>query len=327
MAKMMGYIGFVAASVALYALPLKAVWAQADYPNKPVRLVVGFTPGSATDVVARLFAAKFTEAWGVQAAVENVPGVAGAIGVARVAKAPPDGTTLMFSGNAALTILPTLQSKPLYDVIRDLVPISMVLSMPSILAVNNEVPAKTLQELIAYARAHPKKLSYASPGAGTPQHIAGEMLKGLAGIDVAHVPYKGAMFTDVMAGRVTMTIQNAGAILPSVREGKLRGLAVTSLQRSPNMPEFPTIAESGFPGFEAISWFGLLAPTGTPPAIRGKVYQESMKVIENAEMRARFAQLGLDITPRTGDEVTAIIKADIVKWAKVIKDAGISLSD
>lgn len=318
---------------ALLALLPFAVHAQPDgsttanYPVRPIRLVVGFTPGSATDVTARVFAQKFTEAWGVSVAVENVPGVGGAVGVARVAKSPPDGYTVMYSGNGALTILPTLQSKPLYDVVRDLVPISMVLSMPSILAVNNDVPAKTLSELIAYARAPSRKLSYASPGAGTPQHIAGELLKGLAKIDIAHVPYKGAVFTDVIGGRVTMTLQNAGAILPVVRDGRLRALAVTSLKRSPNMPDLPTIAESGFPGFEAVSWFALLAPTGTPAAIVGKVHQESMKVIANPELQARFAQLGLDNAGKGSDELAAIIKSDIDKWAKVIKDAGITMTD
>lgn len=297
------------------------------YPSKPVRLIVGFTPGSATDVTARLFAQKFTEAWGVQVAVDNVPGVGGAVGVARVAKSPPDGYTLTYSGNGALTILPTLQSKPLYDVMRDLAPISMMLSMPSILAINNDLPVKTFQELIAYARNPSHKLSYASPGNGTPQHIAGELLKGLAKVDITHVPYKGAVFLDVIGGRVGMTLQNAGAILPTVRDGKLRALAVTSLKRSPNMPEFPTIAESGYPGFEAISWFGLLAPAGTPAAIIGKVHQESMRVIANPEMKTRFTQLGLDITGKNSEEVRAIIKADTGKWAKVIKDAGVTMLD
>lgn len=301
--------------------------AAAGYPAKTVRLVVGFTPGSATDVTARIFAQKYSEAWGVTVAVDNVPGVGGAVGVARVAKAPPDGYTLMFSGNGALTILPTLQSKPLYDVVRDLLPISMVLTMPSILAVNNDLPVKTLQELIAYAKVPSRKLSYASPGSGTPQHIAGEMLKGLAAIDIAHVPYKGAVVTDVIGGRVAMTIQNTGAILPMVRDGRLRGLAVTSLRRSPNMPDLPTFAESGFPGFEAVSWFALLAPAGAPAAIVNKVHQESMKIIGNPELRPRFAQLGLDITGKPSDEVAAIIKSDIDKWAKVIKDAGITMTD
>jgi tripartite-type tricarboxylate transporter receptor subunit TctC len=315
---------------ALLALTSSHALAQADaaaYPTRPVRLIVGFTPGSATDVVARMFAQKFSEAWGVTVAVDNVPGVGGAVGVQRLSKAAPDGYTLNFSGNGALTILPTLQNKPLYDVYRDLAPIGMVLAMPSILCVNNDIPVKTLQEFISYAKNPARKLSYASPGAGTPQHIAGELLKGLAGLDLAHIPYKGAVFTDVIGGRVAMTIQNTGAILPVVRDGRLRGLAVTSLKRSPNIPELPSIAESGFPGFEAVSWFAFLAPTGTPAPIMTKVYQESMKVIGNTDMQARFAQLGLDISAKTAAEVSSVMRTDTDKWAKVIKDAGITMTD
>ena len=314
---------------ALLAFSSSHALAQADaaYPTRPVRLIVGFTPGSATDVVARMFAQKFSEAWGVTVAVDNVPGVGGAVGVQRLSKSTADGYTLNFSGNGALTILPTLQNKPLYDVYRDLVPISMVLTMPSILAVNNDIPVKTVQEFVAYAKNPSRKLSYASPGSGTPQHIAGELLKGLAGMDLAHIPYKGAVFTDVIGGRVAMTIQNAGAILPVVRDGRLRGLAVTSLKRSPNIPELPSIADSGFPGFEAVSWFTFLAPTGTPAPVMARVYQESMKAIGSADLQARFAQLGLDVTPKTGAEVSSIIRTDIDKWAKVIKDAGITMTD
>ncbi len=310
------------------ALSSLNAFAQAEaYPARAVRMIVGFTPGSATDVVARMFAQKFTEAWGTTVAIDNGPGVGGAVGVQRLSKAAPDGYTLNFSGNGALTILPTLQSKPLYDVHKDIVPIGMVLTMPSILAVNNDIPVKTVQEFITYARNPSRKLSFASPGAGTPQHIAGELLKGLAGLDMAHVPYKGAVLTDVIGGRIAMTIQNTGAILPLVRDGRLRGLAVTSLKRSPNIPDLPSIAESGFPGFEAVSWFALLAPTGTPAPIMSKVYQESQRVIANADMRTRFSQLGLDISGKTGEEVASIIRTDIDKWAKVIKDAGISMTD
>jgi len=212
------------------------------YPNKPVRMIVGFTPGSATDITARIFAQKFSEAWGLPVVVENIVGAGGSVGVARVAKAPPDGYTLVYAANGAMTIAPSLQSNLPYDPTRDLAPISLVLMMPSIVAVNNDVPATSFQELIALAKARPGKLSYATPGNGTPQHVAGEWLKILAGVDIVHVPYRGALFTDVIAGRVTIALQNAAAVLPAVREGKLRGLAVTSLRRSPNMPELPTIS-------------------------------------------------------------------------------------
>lgn len=310
------------------ALIPAAVRAQTDtYPSKPVRIIVGFTPGSATDVTARIFAQKLSEAWGVTVAVDNVPGAGGTVGAARAAKAAPDGYTLQYGANGAMTIAPGLYSKLPYDPARDFAPVSLLLAMPSILAVNNEVPAKSFQELIALARAQPGKLSYASPGAGTPQHIGIELLKILAGVDIIHVPYKGAIFTDVIGGRVTMTLQNAAAILPTVRDGRLRGLAVSSLKRSPNIPEFPTIAESGFPGFEAVSWFGLLAPAGTPAAVVNKLHQDTVKVLGQADIRARFSQLGLDTVGNTPNELAAIIRSDIGKWTKVIKEAGITATD
>ena len=301
--------------------------AQANYPDKPVRIIVGFTAGSATDITARIFAQKFSEAWSVPVTVENIPGAGGTVAIDRVVKAPPDGYTLAYAANGAMTIAPSLQDKLSYDSANDLAPISLVLTMPSIVAVNNDVPATSFRQLIALARAQPGKLSYATPGAGTPQHIAGELLKILAGVDIIHVPYRGAVFTDVIGGRVTIAWQNAGSMLATVREGKLRGLAVTSLNRSPNVPELPTIAESGFPGFEATSWFALLAPTGTPAPIVEKVRSDAAKILGDPKLRGRFAQLGLDTVGGSPDELAAVIKADIAKWAKVIRDAGIKASE
>jgi tripartite-type tricarboxylate transporter receptor subunit TctC len=298
-------------------------FAQANYPDRPVRLIVGFTPGSATDITARLFAQRFAEMWNVPVTVENVPGAGGSVGVERVVKSPPDGYTLMWGANGALTINPSLQSKASYDPLRDLAPISQLLIMPSIFAVNNDDPSKTFADLIAAAKAQPGKLSYATPGVGTPQHIGGELLKTMAGIDVVHVPYRGAVFTDVIAGRVSIAFMNAGSILSALREGQLRGLAVTSLKRSPNMAEFPTVAESGFPGYEAISWFGLVAPAGTPAPIINKVHQDAMKIVNDPQIRTKFAALGLDPVGTTPAETATIIKNDIAKWAKVIKDANI----
>lgn len=300
---------------------------ESAYPAKPVRIIVGFTPGSATDVTARVFAQKFSESFGVAFNVENMPGAAGAVSAARVAKLPPDGYTLLYGANGALTIAPSLMSKLQYDPTTDFAPIGQLLTMASIFAVNNDVPAKSVQELIALARSRPGQLSYASPGAGTPQHIAGELIKIIAKVDITHVPYKGAVFTDVLSGRVTMTLQNFGSIMPVVREGRLRGLAVTSLKRSPSIPHLPTMDESGFPGFEAVSWFGLFAPVGTPASVTARLYKESLKVLGDPDMRARFTQLGLDTSGVAGPDLAAIIKADIVKWAKVIKDAGITAGE
>ena len=296
--------------------------AQTNWPEKPVKLVVGFTAGSATDVTARLFAQKFSEAWGQPVVVENVAGNSGAIGVDRVAKAAPDGYTLMWSGNAAITILPSLQTLP-FDPVRDFAPISTSLSMPSVFVVNNDMPIKSMADLIAYAKANPGKLSYGTPGVGTPQHIAGELFCVLAGIKMEHIPYRGANLADVMSGVVQVGIQNAGAGMPMVRDGRVRGLAITSLKRSPNAPDMPTVVEAGFPGFEATSWFALLAPAGTPQPILDKVRAESLKVLADPEMVKKFAVMGLDIVGSTSAETRAAIEGDIPKWGKVIKEAGI----
>ncbi|HEX2215343.1 MAG TPA: tripartite tricarboxylate transporter substrate binding protein [Xanthobacteraceae bacterium] len=300
-----------------------AASAQTNYPDRPIRMIVGFTAGSSTDITARVIAQKLSEAWSVPVTVENITGSSGSIGVDRVAKAAPDGYTLMWSGNAAITITPSLQGTP-YDPVKDLAPISLALSMPSIFAVNNDVPAKTFQELIALVKKQPG-MSYATPGVGTPQHIAGELLKKEANIELVHVPYRGAVMTDVLGGRVPITLQNAGAILPVVREKKLRGLAVTSLKPSPNLAELPTVADSGFPGFEAISWFGLFAPAGTPAPVIAKANQQLLKVLADEDVRKRFTQLGLDIVGTSPDQLAATVKTDLAKWAKVIKEAGIKV--
>jgi tripartite-type tricarboxylate transporter receptor subunit TctC len=294
-----------------------------NYPDRNIRLIVGFTPGSATDISARMFAQKLGDSWHVPVTVENTPGAGGSVGGERVAHSPPDGYTLYWGANGALTINPSLQINPTFEPLRDLAPVARLLVACSILAVNNDVPAKTVAELIALAKAQPGSLSFASPGTGTPQHIAGEVFKRQAGIDIVHVPYRGANFTDVIGGRVTMTFQNAGAILGTVRDGKLRGLAVTSLKRSPNMPEFPTMAEAGLPDFEATSWFGLLAPVGTPQPIIAKLHQEAVKIVQQPQMVENFGKIGLDVTADPPDVFANIIRTDTAKWAKVIKDAGI----
>jgi tripartite-type tricarboxylate transporter receptor subunit TctC len=299
--------------------------AQTAWPDKPVKLVVGFTAGSATDVTARIFAQKFGEAWGQPVIVENVAGNSGAIGTDKVAKAAPDGYTLMWAGNAAITVLPSLQKLP-FDPVKDFEHISTSLVMPSVIFVNNDLPVKTLAELIAHAKANPGKLSYGTPGVGTPQHVAGALLCKLAGIKMEHIPYKGANLTDTMSGIVPVGIQNAGAAMPFVRDGRVRGIAVTSLKRSENSANLPTVAELGFPGFEATSWFALLAPKGTPKAIVDKVRADSLKVLADPEMVKKFAVIGLDPVGSTGEETKAAIAGDIPKWGKVIEDAGIKAS-
>ena len=304
------------------ALAVQPLAAQTKWPEKPVRLVVGFTPGSATDVTARLFADKFSQAWGQPVIVDNVAGNSGAIGTDKVARASPDGYTLLWVGNAAITVLPSLQALP-FDPLKDLAPITTTLSMASIFLVNNDLPVKSLADLIAHAKANPGKLSYGTPGVGTPQHVAGELFCTLAGIKMEHIPYRGANLADVMSGTVPVGIQNAGASLPLVRDGRVRGIAVTSLKRSANAPDLPTLNESGFPGFEATSWFALMAPAGTPQAILDKVRAEALKLLADPEMRNKVAGLGLDVVGSTPEETRTAIATDIPKWAKVIKDANI----
>ena len=313
---------FVRALVVLGLALASPVAAQTPWPEKPVKLVVGFTPGSATDVTGRMFAQKFGEAWGQPVIVENIAGNSGAIGTDKVAKAPPDGYTLMWSGNAAITILPSLQPLP-FDPLKDFEPITTTLVMPSIIFVNNDLPVKSLPDLIAYAKARPGKLSYGTPGVGTPQHVTGELLSRLAGIKMEHIPYRGANLTDTMSGIVPVGIQNAGAAMPFVRDGRVRGIAVTALKRSPNAPELPTVVEAGFAGFEATSWFALLAPKGTPKPILEKVRAEALKVLADPEMVKKFAVIGLEPVGSTGEETRAAIADDIPKWGKVIQDAGI----
>jgi tripartite-type tricarboxylate transporter receptor subunit TctC len=310
-------------ALALLGLALASpVAAQTSWPEKPVKLVVGFTPGSATDVTGRMFAQKFGEAWGQPVVVENVAGNSGAIGTDRVAKAAPDGYTLMWAGNAAITVLPSMQQLP-FDPVKDFEHITTTLVMPSILFVNNDLPVKSLAELIAYAKANPGKLSYGTPGVGTPQHVAGELFCRLAGIKMEHIPYRGANLTDTMSGIVPVGIQNAGAALPFVRDGRVRGLGVTALKRSPNAPDLPTVVEAGFPGFEATSWFALLAPKGTPKPILEKVRAAALKVLADPEMVKKFAVIGLEPVGSTGEETRAAIANDIPKWGKVIQEAGI----
>jgi tripartite-type tricarboxylate transporter receptor subunit TctC len=315
---------FTAVIIWLSGVPVAA---QSAYPDRPVRIIVTFAPGSATDITARVIAQKLSVAWGVAVTIENIPGSGGVVGADRIAKATPDGYTLGWIANGALTIAPALQSKLPYDSARDFAPISQVLVMSSIVAVNNDVPVKSLQELVAFAKAQPGKLSYATPGVGTPQHIGGELLKSLASVDITHVPYRGALLADVIGGRVPMTFQNMAAILPTVRENKLRGLAVTSLKRSSVIPELPTVAESGYPGFEAVSWFALLGPRGTPAPMLIKLHREITKIAALSDIREKFAQLGLDTIVGSPEELAVIIKSDIVKWAKVIDDAGIKAEE
>ena len=259
-------ISILAAAVAVF--PNDAV-ADANYPDKAVKIIVGLPPGGAPDTTARLLAEKFQDAWGRPVVVENVAGAAGNIAADRVAKSAPDGYTLLLAGNASIVVNLNLYEKLAYDPVQDLVPISLATMTPNILAVHPDVPAKSVAELAEFARAKPDVLTYGHGGVGISQHLAGELFKHMGGLAVQGVSYRGApaIMPDLLAGRLSYCFCNITNVLPLAQEGKLRALAVTSLKRSPSAPDLPTMAEFGFPGFDATAWFGLMAPAGTPPAI------------------------------------------------------------
>ena len=297
--------------------------AQDRYPGKPIRLLVGFPAGSTADVAGRLIGQKWSEAMGTPVVVENVAGAAGNIALERVVKAAPDGYTLALAVNAQLTVNPSLY-KLAYDPARDLAPISQLYVAANFLVVPLSVPAKTFEELLALARAQPGVLTFASGGGGSSPHIAAELLKSAARLDLRHVPYKGVVagLPDLLAGRVTMMFAPSTVALPPVRSGKLRALAVTSLRRSAALPELPTVAESGFPGFEATLWGGLVAPSGTPPSVIQKLHAESVRILGQPEMQGRLAESGLEPIGNSPAEFAAVIKSEIPKWAKLIAESG-----
>ena len=303
--------------------------AQTNYPEQTVRIVVGYPPGVSPDIAARLLGDKFSDAWGKPVVIENVPGAGSNIATDRVAKAAPDGYTLLMAGNSSIVVSPSLYDKLPYDPIRDFAPIAQVFVATNILCVHPDVPAKTLPELVALARANPGKLTYGHAGIGTSQHLAGELFKAMTHTDIQPVAYRGTtgVLPDLLAGRITMFFGNVANVLPLIREGKLRAFAVTSLKRSAVTPDLPTMDESGYPGFDAVPWFGLMAPAGTPQPIIDKLHRETARVLATPDVRKKMAGYGLDIIGNSPAEFAAVIKAETPAWAKIIKDAGIKASE
>ena len=298
--------------------------AQAAYPEKPIRIIVGLPPGSQPDTIARLLGQKLTEALGRPVVVENVTGAAGNIAAERVARAAPDGYTLGLLSQTQIVVNPSLY-KLAYDPVKDFAPVSQITLSSNILVVHNAVPAQGVKELIALAKAQPGALTFASGGSGSGTHLAAELLKSVARIDIRHIPYKGvtAAIPDLIAGRVTMMFSPIQSVLPLVREGRLRALAATSLRRAPAFPELPTIAESGYPGFEVTLWNGLLAPAGTPAAIVRRLHLETVTALALPDLRGKLTDLGMEEIGNTPDAFAAAIKSEIPMWAKVIKESGI----
>jgi tripartite-type tricarboxylate transporter receptor subunit TctC len=316
-------------AVLLVLLTAPMASAQSSYPNRPVKIVVGFTPGTAPDLAARILADRFSEVWGTAFVVENITGAGSNIATDGVAKAATDGYTLLMGGNSALVINPSLYERLPFDPLKDFAPISQVFIAANVLAVPPELPIKTVAELVALAKAEPGKLSYGHAGVGTSQHLAAELFKYMAHVDIAAVPYRGttAFMPDLLANRINMSFANIVNVLPLAREGKLRALAVTSIKRSALAPDLPTMAECGFPGFEAVPWFGLLAPTGTPQDVLEKLHGETVKALAMPEVRKKFDELGLERVGNTPAEFAAVIRKETPEWAKVIKDAGIKLGN
>lgn len=296
----------------------------ADYPLRPVRIIVGFPPGGPADTVARLLAKPMTEAFGKPIIVENAPGAAGSIAGQRLAKATPDGYTLGLVTEAQVLINPNLYKLD-YDPLRDFAPISQIAVAPYLLVVSVENPAKTVRDLVAIAQAQPGLLTFASPGSGSTPHVIAELFKTAAAVDLRHVPYKGVgpALPDVLAGRVTLMFSPTATALPLVAQGKLRALAVTSLRRTSVIPEAPALADSGYADFDATGWLSLVAPLNTPEQIIGRLHAEVTRAVTSDELRSKLLTLGMEPIASAPEVLSRIMRPEAAKWAKLIKDSGI----
>ena len=305
-------------------LALVAASALAQYPNRPLRLIVPFPPGGAVDILGRAIAMNAREALGQTIVIDNRPGFGGAVGSEIAARATPDGYTLLMGSTSTISINPALVSKLAYDPVRDFVPITQVAFVPHLLVSSTSVPATTLKEFIAHAKSRPGQLAYGSAGNGTPHHIALEMFKQMTGVDILHVPYKGTApaLVDLLAGRVAAMSSEVLAVLPHVRAGKLRALGMATTSRNQVAPDIPTVTEAGVPGFEVTSWYGVLAPAGTPREITSRLARDIAKSLSTSDMRQRFADLGATPVGSTPEEFAVFIKREGAKWAKAVKDSG-----
>ena len=296
------------------------------YPSKPVRLIVPFAPGGSNDIMARITAQKLTESFGQQVIVDNRAGASGIVGTEIAAKAPPDGYTVLMM-SLTLTVNPSLYKKLPYDTVKDLAPVTLVASAPLMLVVHPSIPAKSVNEFIAFAKANPGKLNFGSGGAGATPHLAGEMLKMMARLQMTHVPYKGGgpALADLIGGQIQVMLENLPSTLPHVKAGRLRALALTGLNRSPLVPDLPTLDEAGLKGYEIVGWNGLFVPSGTPQNIIAYLHGLTVKMLAQAEVKERLATLGAEGVGNTPDEFRAFVKAEIVKWARVVKEAGLKV--
>jgi len=296
-----------------------------SYPARPIRIVVPFPAGGIADLFSRHIGQKFNDAWGQPVVVDNRPGAGGNIGAEVVAKSPADGYTLVMGSIGTHSVNVSLFSKLPYDPLRDFAPVALVMEAEGLLVLHPSVPAKSVKELIALARARPGQVAYASAGHGTASHLAGELFKSMAKVDMVHVPYKGNVpaITDLIGGQTSLLFATMPTVLPQVQAGRLKALAVTSSARSPAAPELPTIAEAALPGYSVTNWIGLFAPAGTPRDIVVKLNGETVRIMKTPEIQKRLVAEGAKFTPTTPDEFAAYVKSEIAKWAKVVKEAGI----
>jgi tripartite-type tricarboxylate transporter receptor subunit TctC len=322
-----GRAGVAAAAAGpLAAIPVFAQDAAAGVPSKPIRIVVGFAPGGATDIVARAIAQKLQDAWGQPVTIDNKPGAGSNIAAEIVARADPDGHTLLLGTIANATNM-SLYKNLKYDTLRDFAPITQLMAAPSVLVVSPMLPVDDLKGLVALAKAKPGTLTYASSGAGGSPHLAGVLLEQRAGVQMVHVPYKGAApaLSDVISGQVNLGFKTALSAIPSMQAGKLKPIAVAANKRLPQIPNVPTMAEAGLPDFEVSSWNGMLAPAKTPPAIIAKLHREIVKILEMPDIRERFTTQAAEPIGSTPDAFRAYIKAEIDRWGAVSKQANVQL--
>lgn len=295
------------------------------YPTRPIRIIVAYTPAGTTDILARIIGQKMNDAWGQPVIIENRPGANSNIGTEYAAKAAPDGHTFLMTTAGTHGINPSLYKRLGYDAVKDFAAVSLVALVPNVFVVNNSLPVKDVKAMIAHAKANPGKLSYGSPGAGSTAHLSMELFKTMTGTNLVHVPYKGSagVLTDVMGGQIATTMDNMPPYLPQIKAGKIRALAVTAAERSPALPDVPTVAEAGVPGYVSGAWFGLVAPAATPKDVIKKIAVETARILQLPDVKPRLAELGAEPIGSTPEQFSAHIKAEIAKWAKVIKDANV----
>ena len=312
----------LAAACSLLAPPS---FAQGAFPSKPIRLIVPSPPGDGSDLMARAIGDKLTQALGQPIVVDNRQGAGGRVGTEAAAKAAPDGYTLIMGNAGSHGINAALYKDLPYDIERDFAPITQVMRAPNVLVINPSLPAKSVAEFIALLKASPGKYSYGSGGNGSSAHFTAELFKSMAGVDIAHIPYKGATpaLTDVIGGQVAMFMGNLPPAMGHIKAGRVRALAVTTAQRSSLVPELPTVAEGGLPGFETLAWFGLFAPAGTPPGVVSRIRDEVAKIVQQPDIRERIVTLGGEPVGNTPEEFAAIVRGDIAKWKGVAKAANI----